>query len=42
MSNGTMTAVEKDRLGISEKLIRLSAGLESPSDLCADLKQAAN
>ena len=31
---------ERERLGITDRLIRLSVGLESPKDLIADFEQA--
>jgi len=35
-----MTADERERAGISERLIRVSVGLEDPSEIAADLLQA--
>ena len=31
---------QRERLGITDKLLRLSVGIEDPGDLLADLKQA--
>ncbi len=39
-SHAGMTEQERDELGISEDLIRLSVGLESPDDLIADFEAA--
>lgn len=39
-SHCDMPLEERDRLGITDRLIRLSVGLESPKDLIADLEQA--
>jgi O-acetylhomoserine (thiol)-lyase len=36
------TQEEKDAMGVNEKLIRLSVGIEHVDDLCADLIQALN
>ena len=30
----------RDRLGVNEKLLRLSVGIENPEDLIKDLEQA--
>ncbi|MFC1476264.1 PLP-dependent transferase, partial [Candidatus Zixiibacteriota bacterium] len=35
-----LSAAQRQAAGISEGMIRLSVGLESPDDLCADLDQA--
>jgi O-succinylhomoserine (thiol)-lyase len=40
MSHASMTLEARRAAGISEKTIRLSAGIEHPDDLVADLKQA--
>lgn len=37
---GTLTAEERKAMDVSERLIRLSIGLEDPEDLIADLRQA--
>jgi cystathionine gamma-lyase len=39
-SHCDMPLEERERLGISDRLVRLSVGLESPKDLIADLQQA--
>ena len=39
---GLMTQEERDIQGIGDKLIRLSAGIESHEDLYEDLVQAIN
>lgn len=39
-SHCDMPLEERERLGISDRLVRLSVGLESPKDLIADLNQA--
>ncbi|WP_047488886.1 PLP-dependent aspartate aminotransferase family protein [Terriglobus sp. TAA 43] len=39
-SHCDMPLEERDRLGITDRLVRLSVGLESPKDLIADLEQA--
>ena len=39
-THATMSAAELERAGVSEDLIRLSVGLEDPSDLMDDLRQA--
>ena len=41
-SHGLMTQQERDIQGIGDKLIRLSAGIESHEDLYEDLVQAIN
>ena len=40
MSHGAFPAEEKRRKGITEATVRLSVGIESADDLCADLTQA--
>ncbi|MBD3422551.1 MAG: aminotransferase class I/II-fold pyridoxal phosphate-dependent enzyme [Chitinivibrionales bacterium] len=42
MSHASIPRAERDRLGIHEKLLRLSVGLEDPGDLIADLQRAAH
>lgn len=37
---GTIWPVEREELGVTEDLIRLSVGLENPTDIIADLEQA--
>jgi cystathionine beta-lyase/cystathionine gamma-synthase len=39
-SHASLSAEEREVAGISDRLIRLSVGIESPSDLIADLEQA--
>ncbi|GAA3753061.1 trans-sulfuration enzyme family protein [Terriglobus aquaticus] len=39
-SHCDLSLAERDRLGITDRLIRLSVGLESPKDLIADFEQA--
>jgi cystathionine gamma-synthase/methionine-gamma-lyase len=41
-SHRTLNAAEREQIGISEGLLRLSAGIEDPMDLQADLEQALN
>ncbi len=41
-THGDIPAAERQRLGISNSLLRLSVGLEEPEDLIADLQQALN
>jgi cystathionine gamma-synthase len=41
-THGDIPAAERQRLGISNSLLRLSVGLEEPADLIADLHQALN
>jgi methionine-gamma-lyase len=40
MTHSDMTPAELNAMGISDKMIRLSVGVEHPDDLIADLKQA--
>lgn len=40
MSHASMPAKERERLGISDALIRFSVGLESPADILDDFRQA--
>ncbi|MBI4955430.1 MAG: cystathionine gamma-synthase family protein [Myxococcales bacterium] len=40
MTHSDVPAAERERLGISENLVRLSIGVEHPEDLNADLAQA--
>jgi cystathionine beta-lyase/cystathionine gamma-synthase len=35
-----ISAAERERIGISDRLLRLSVGIEAAEDLIADLKQA--
>ena len=41
-THGDIPAVQRQRLGICNSLLRLSVGLEEPADLIADLQQALN
>lgn len=40
MTHGFMAPAERERLGVTDGLIRLSVGLEEPADLTADLARA--
>jgi cystathionine beta-lyase len=40
MSHAAIPQAERERLGITDTLIRISAGLEDPEDLLADFEQA--
>ena len=40
VSHAGLTPEERERLGISDRLIRVSVGIESADDLCADFEQA--
>lgn len=40
VSHAGLTAEERARVGISDRLIRVSVGIESADDLCADFEQA--
>jgi cystathionine beta-lyase len=40
MSHASIPQAERERLGITDTLIRISAGLEDPEDLLADFEQA--
>jgi cystathionine beta-lyase/cystathionine gamma-synthase len=40
MTHGAIPAEEKERIGITEDLVRLSVGLEAAEDLVGDLEQA--
>jgi cystathionine beta-lyase len=40
MSHASMPPAERERLGITDTLIRISAGLEDPEDLLEDFRQA--
>ncbi|MDX2051112.1 MAG: PLP-dependent aspartate aminotransferase family protein [Polyangiaceae bacterium] len=40
MTHASIPKAERDRLGISDGLVRLSVGIEAPKDLWADLEQA--
>jgi cystathionine beta-lyase/cystathionine gamma-synthase len=40
MSHAAIPRAERERLGITEDLLRLSVGLEEKEDLLADLDQA--
>jgi cystathionine beta-lyase/cystathionine gamma-synthase len=40
MTHGEMSPQERQRVGITDGLVRLSVGLEDPLDLIEDLDQA--
>jgi cystathionine beta-lyase/cystathionine gamma-synthase len=40
MSHGSIPQPERERLGITDTLIRISPGLEDPEDLLEDFEQA--
>ena len=40
MTHADMDPAERQRVGITDGLVRLSVGLEDPEDLIADLRQA--
>jgi methionine-gamma-lyase len=40
MTHSDVPPAERQRLGITESLIRLSIGIENPDDLIADIEQA--
>jgi cystathionine beta-lyase/cystathionine gamma-synthase len=40
MTHGSIPAEQKDRIGITENLVRLSIGIEDPEDLLDDLRRA--
>ena len=40
MTHAVLPQTERDRLGITAGLVRLSVGLEDPDDLIEDLEQA--
>jgi cystathionine gamma-lyase len=40
MTHASVPAAEREALGIDDRLIRLSVGIEDPADLIADLEQA--
>jgi cystathionine gamma-lyase len=40
MTHGSIPAAQRDQIGISDSLVRLSAGIEDVDDLIADLAQA--
>jgi cystathionine beta-lyase/cystathionine gamma-synthase len=40
MTHASVPAASREKLGISDSLIRLSVGLESAEDLVADVDQA--
>jgi cystathionine gamma-synthase/methionine-gamma-lyase len=39
-SHRAMTPAERERVGISDRLVRLSVGIEGADDIVADLEQA--
>jgi methionine-gamma-lyase len=42
MTHADVEPAERVRMGITEKMVRLSIGVENPQDLIADLEQALN
>jgi hypothetical protein len=42
MTHASVPAEQREQLGISDSLVRLSVGLESAEDLVADIDQALN
>jgi cystathionine beta-lyase/cystathionine gamma-synthase len=40
MTHGAVPKAERNRIGVTDGLVRISVGLEDPDDLIADLKQA--
>jgi cystathionine gamma-lyase len=42
MTHASLTKEERERLGVTENLLRLSVGIEDYEDLQADLEQALN
>ena len=40
MTHSDIPPPERERLGITESMVRLSVGIEHPEDLIADLRQA--
>ena len=40
MTHGSIPVAQRERIGISDSLVRLSAGIEDADDLIADLEQA--
>jgi len=40
VAHGKLTPLEREQAGVSERLIRLSVGLESPTDITHDLATA--
>ena len=42
MTHASIPAKEREKIGITNSLIRLSVGIEDIDDLLADLKQALN
>jgi len=40
VSHAGLTPEERARLGISDRLIRVSVGIESADDICADFERA--
>ena len=40
MTHASIPAEQRDRIGISDSLVRLSCGVEDADDLIADLAQA--
>jgi cystathionine gamma-lyase len=42
MTHASIPSEQRDSLGISDSLVRLSVGIEDGDDLIADLEQALN
>jgi cystathionine beta-lyase/cystathionine gamma-synthase len=42
MTHADMPDAEKESLGLTASMIRLSVGIEHPDDIIADLKQSLN
>jgi cystathionine beta-lyase/cystathionine gamma-synthase len=40
MTHADVPAEDRERMGITDGLIRLSVGIEHPEDIIADLRQA--
>ncbi len=40
MTHASIPPEQRARIGISDSMVRLSVGIEDPSDLIADLEQA--
>ena len=39
-SHRTLTSQERAQIGIGDRLVRMSVGIEAPTDILADIKQA--
>ncbi|MBI4455583.1 MAG: PLP-dependent transferase [Acidobacteria bacterium] len=40
MTHSDIAPLDRQRMGVTDKMIRLSIGVENPTDLIADLEQA--